>query len=392
MDTPAYQFSAPGTIVFGWGERRQLPSLIQRRGRRALVLVGSRQLIQLGTLTPLLESCRTTGLSVEEFAVGGREPTIADVDALVDTWRSRGVGAGDVVVTIGGGSTLDLGKAAAALITQSESQSVRAYLEGVGTGAVLCEAPLPHITLPTTAGTGSEATKNAVISVEDPCCKKSLRSEAMIPQVALVDPELTVSVPSAVTAHTGMDAITQLMESYISARCAPLPRALTQQALPGALTALPLAVREGTHPAARTALSHAALCSGMALANSGLGLAHGVAAALGSIIGTPHGLACAVMLAPTLRFNQAVARTSLAELAELVHRRRWPTDSAAVAALIETIAELCTTVGIPQRLRDLGVTREHIPALVAGSRGNSLNGNPRPVDATELHDLLESLW
>jgi alcohol dehydrogenase len=245
--------------------------------------------------------------------------------------------------------------------------------------------------MPTTAGTGSEATKNAVISSYDPPFKKSLRSESMVPQIVLIDPELSVSVPPSVTAHTGMDAITQLIESYLSRRAQPIPQALCLQGLELALPAIVDAVENGRLRQPRECMAQAALLSGMALANSGLGLAHGVAAALGVHCRVPHGLACAVMLPVALEVNRDVCQAELAKLASLLPRRALSSEAAAADAFIEHIREIGRRLQIPSRLSELGVTREQLPDIVGSSRGNSMNGNPRDVTDGELSRILEDI-
>ncbi len=392
MSPADYTFFAPPHVVFGWGRRAELPKLVPQWGRRAFVLVGSRTLQQSGLLDPVWDGLRSAGITAEHVSVPSREPEVADVDELVTQWQQRGVGPGDCVIAVGGGSTMDLAKSAAALVTQPQTSSVVDYLEGVGRGWTLSKDPLPVIAVPTTAGTGTEATKNAVISSYSPPFKKSLRADRMIPRVVLVDPELTCSLPPATTAYTGMDAITQLLESYLSRRAAPIPQALCVQGLQLALPALSTAVHEGSHRPARTAMAHAALLSGMALANSGLGLAHGVAAALGVHAKVPHGLACAVMLPAALRVNRTVRLAELAELSRVVLKCTAASTESAADRLIETVVELCAAVNIPVRLRDLGVAREQLPQLVPSSRGNSISGNPRELSDAELLNLLETMW
>ena len=392
MSALNYSLLMPGQIVFGWGRRSELGRLAAPLGRRALLITGSQSLQDTGRLAELQTSLTAAGLSVEVATAPRREPEVADVDALVQSWRQKGITGDAVVIAVGGGSTIDLAKAAAAIVTNPQAPSVADFLEGVGTGATLNTPPLPMVAVPTTAGTGSEATKNAVISSYAPLFKKSLRSDQMIPRCVLVDPELTVTVPPRTTAYTGMDAITQLLESYLSRRAAPIPQALCLQGLQLALPALATAVHEGTNQSAREAMSHAALLSGIALANSGLGLAHGVAAALGVHARVPHGLACAVMLVPTLKFNLACREAAMAELARRVLSLQESDDHAAACRLIEHIEQLCREIEIPTRLREVGVSQSQIPALVPASRGNSLSGNPRDVSDTELQQLLETLW
>ncbi|HEV3021624.1 MAG TPA: iron-containing alcohol dehydrogenase [Pirellulales bacterium] len=386
-----YDFIAAQKIVFGWGRRREVGTLAATLGRRAFLFEGSRTLAAMGTFAQIADLLHSAGVDVTPLAAISREPDVDDVDTAVTALRAERAGRGDLVIAVGGGSAIDLAKAAAAVTTQRENSSVRDYLEGVGRGLKIVDPPLPLVALPTTGGTGTEATKNAVISSFDPPFKKSIRSDLMVPRVVLVDPELSVSVPSATTAWTGMDAITQLIESYICRFARPLPQALAVEGLRRAVPAIVEAVRNGSSRAARQSMAHAALLSGMALANSGLGLAHGVAAALGVHARVAHGLACAVMLPVALRVNRQASERELAELSRAVLGGSWPSDALAAGAFIDKIDELSAAVGVPRRLTELGVRREQIPALVAGSRGNSMNGNPRDVTDDELTGLLEAM-
>jgi len=302
------------------------------------------------------------------------------------------VRAGDFVLAVGGGATVDLGKAVAALATNTQSSTVKDYLEGVGQGLRLVEEPLPVVALPTTAGTGAEATRNAVISSYQPAFKKSLRDPRLVPRIALVDPELSVSVPPAVTAASGMDAITQLIESFLSRKAQPIPQALALQGLKMAVPAIAEAVENGASRSARERMSHAALLSGMALANSGLGMAHGVAAALGVHARVAHGAACALMLPAALRVNAPVRQAELARLWHVLFpQRSAKTPQEGVDLLIGEIEALCDRVGVPRRLSQVGVSREQIPALVKSSRGASMSGNPRDLSDDELTQILEDL-
>ncbi|MBI5756914.1 MAG: iron-containing alcohol dehydrogenase [Planctomycetales bacterium] len=405
-----YDFVSPSTIVFGWGRRVEVGRLASRIARRAFVVCGSRTLEQSGLPQQFDNLLRQAG--VEPIHVprpASHEPEVSDVDNLTRWLIDRGATDSDCLIAVGGGSTIDLAKAAAALATNSagvppsggssdrlkpglQPTSVREFLEGVGSGRTITRPPLPLIAIPTTAGTGSEATKNAVISSYDPPFKKSLRSDLMLPRVVLVDPELTVSVPPHITAWTGMDAITQLIESYVSCRSQPIPRTLAMQGLELAIPAVVEAVRDGSSRSARERMSHAALLSGLSLANSGLGLAHGVAAALGSCAKVPHGLACAVMLRVALRVNRSVCTESFASLAPAITNRTHASTDTAADAVVARIDELCHDLGIPRRLSELGVRPDQIPDLVAGSHGNSLSGNPREISDAELRETLEQMF
>lgn len=384
-----YDFLAPRKIVFGWGRRREAGQVARTLGRRAFLVCGSRTLRAQGAVDELVAALEAAGVAAIELAEISHEPDVDDVDRAVDQLRRQQPGEGDLLVALGGGSAIDLAKAAAALATQRQNSTVRDYLEGVGRGLEIVEPPLPLLAMPTTGGTGTEATKNAVISCYDPPFKKSLRSEQMVPRVVLVDPELTVCLPAPTTAWTGMDAITQLIESYLSRFALPIPQALAIDGLRRALPALPEAVANGAARWAREAMAHAALLSGLALANSGLGLAHGVAAALGAHAHVTHGLACAVMLPVALRVNRPEREAELAQLARAVLGGHWSSDGAAADAWLATIDELCRTVGVPRRLSELGIRREQLADLARASRGNSLNGNPRQLTDDELRAVLE---
>ncbi len=397
-----YDFFAPNRIVFGWGRRSEIGTIARSLGTRAFVVGGSRTLDGNGTLDELSRLMVSAGVAVERLVTQTREPEVADVDATVARLRESAVRDGDLVVAVGGGSAIDLAKAVAALATNTHGEGVQDFLEGVGRGLKIERPPLPLLAIPTTAGTGTEATKNAVISSFDPPFKKSLRSDLMVPKAVLVDPELTLSLPRDVTAHTGMDAITQLIESLISRRAKPIPRALCWQGLELALPAMFELSRDLGHRAAREAMSHAAMLSGIALANSGLGFAHGVAAALGVHAKVPHGLACAVMLPAALDLNREVALSDLAELGRL--STNWlrgepdlpsydvhSTSEVAASHFLAVIRALNDRLEVPQRLTELGVRRDQLAALVKGSRGNSMDGNPRDVSDGELHATLERM-
>lgn len=388
----SYEFLAPRQIVFGWGCRHEVGALGRTLGRRAFLICGLPLEMARGVLDDVAYTLRAENIETVETETVTHEPEVDDVDRLTARLHRKGVEPGDFVLALGGGSAIDLAKAVAAMATNTEGSSVIDYLEGVGRGLQLFRDPLPVLAMPTTAGTGAEATKNAVISSYDPPFKKSLRDPRLMPRIALVDPELCVSVPPKVTAASGMDAITQLIESYISRKAQPIPQALAVQGLKLAIPAIAEAVEDGKSREAREKMSHAALLSGMALANSGLGMAHGVAPALGTHCRVPHGVACALMLPVALRVNAVVCRAELARLAHLLFGcgPSMPAEEA-VEVLIKEIENLCDLVGVPRRLGAVGVKPEQIPALVKSSRGSSMKGNPRKLSDEELTTILEGL-
>ena len=409
----AYDFVAPQRIVFGWGRRREAGVLARSLGRRAFVICGAPVLTEGGVVGQITEALRAEAVEAVFLETIVHEPEVEDVDRVAGVVRTAGLRAGDFILSVGGGAAIDLGKAVAAMATNDESPTVKDYLEGVGRGLKLVKDPLPILAMPTTAGTGAEATRNAVISSYDPAFKKSLRSEKIMPRIALLDPELTVTVPPATTAASGMDAITQLIESFISRKAQPIPQALAMDGLKKAIPAIAEAVENGSSQPAREKMAHAALLSGMALANSGLGMAHGVAAALGVHCRIAHGVACALMLPVALRINRQVRQAELARLAHLLFGRgpstrqedrhsclsrqedRYSCLSAipeeAAETLIHEISKLCDRVGVPRRLSQLGVTAEQIPEIVQSSRGSSMAGNPRELSDSELTVILEEI-
>jgi alcohol dehydrogenase class IV len=213
----------------------------------------------------------------------------------------------------------------------------------------------------------------------------------MVPRAALLDPRLTLSCSRATTAAAGLDCITQLIEAFVCRFARPLPRALVLDALPRAIDALPRALDDPSDLAARAALSHAAFVSGMALANAGLGMAHGVAAALGIECGTPHGLACAVLLPVAVRVNRPVAGVDFARLERAVDPASSGNDSAAADAFVDRVARLCRTVGVPGRLADLGLRPDRIEWLAENSGGASMRGNPRELSVASLREILAAI-
>ncbi len=386
-----YDFFAPPQIIFGWGRRSEAGAVAASIGRRAFIVSGSRTLEANGALDQLRDALAAANVHSEPLGNIAREPQVDDVDRFTERLCHLGPGEGDFVLGIGGGSAIDLAKAIAAMATNRRSNTVRDYLEGIGSGLGIAIRPLPVLAVPTTAGTGSEATKNAVIASADPPVKKSLRSDFLVPRAVLVDPELSVSLSPQTTAYSGMDAITQCVESFISRRARPIPCALAIEGLRLASPAIEEAVHDGTSRRAREAMAHAALLSGMSLANSGLGMAHGVAAALGTLCDVPHGLACAVMLPAALRANRNIALARLAVLARATSDIVYDDDATAADAFITRIESISRGIGIPKRLSEIGVMPHQLPALVSGSQGNSMNGNPREIGEAELQQMLEAM-
>ncbi|MDO4551873.1 MAG: iron-containing alcohol dehydrogenase [Planctomycetia bacterium] len=392
-----YEFITPGKIIFGWGRRMEIASHAKMWGTRIHLICGSRTLYNNGEISQIMDSLLGAGFLLESETYQHGEPTVTDVDTLTEKLIKKGISRekGDILMAIGGGSAIDLAKAVSAMVVNwniEEKSSVKDFLENVGRGFTLERLPLPVVAVPTTAGTGAEATKNAVIASYAPAFKKSLRADFLVPRVAVVDPELTVSNPPDITAACGMDTITQLMESFISRKARPIPQSLALQGMRLGMDSLESAVKDGSNRIAREKMAHAALLSGMCLANSGLGMVHGIAPALGTHARIPHGLACAILLPAALRINADVSQERLALLSSFLFPNSYfANNKDAVETLLYEVNMLCNAIGIPRRLSELGVTQEQLPVIVADSRGSSMSGNPRELSNLELMKFLSEL-
>jgi alcohol dehydrogenase class IV len=296
-----------------------------------------------------------------------------------------------VVIAVGGGSAIDAGKAIAALLTNGPEPLD--YLEVVGRGLPLAHRSAPFVAVPTTAGTGSEVTRNAVLASPEHGVKASLRSPHMLPRLAVVDPELTRDLPAALTASTGLDALTQLLEAWVSVRANPVADGFAVEGLPRAARSLRRAYRHGGDMEARTDMSLAALLSGLALANAGLGAVHGFAAPVGGMFEAPHGAVCAALLPHATAVNIAALRS---RAPESEHLRRYGQAArmltgnaqAWAADLAPWLLELCRELEIPS-LAAYGIGGEHAGDLVEkAAASSSMKGNPIALTAEELHEIL----
>ena len=298
----------------------------------------------------------------------------------------------DFIIGFGGGSALDTGKAVAALLTNPGDPLD--YLEVVGRGQPLKALPAPFIAIPTTSGTGSEVTRNAVLSVPEKRVKVSLRSPGMLAKVALVDPELTYSLPPAITASTGMDAFAQLIEPYVSRRANPLTDLYCREGIARVTRSLLRAYQDGSHRAAREDMAFASLMGGLALANAGLGAVHGFAGPIGGMFDAPHGAVCAALLSPAVSVNsRALAERepynpALARYMEIA-RQVTGDPGAAVANLTGVLEDLCAKLRIPG-LREYGIREFDFDVLVEkGAAASSMKANPLTLTPQELRQILE---
>lgn len=407
-----YDLAFPPSIRFGWGRLAELGDVIAELGQQALLVAGQQSFVASGGEATLASSLSRKGIPWEVVARSNAEPTVTDVALAASDLSARPL-AGSVVVAVGGGATIDLAKAAAAIAANvdpdSRPQSLEAWealvvdhLEGVGKQLPILRAPPPLVAVPTTAGTGAEATRNAVIACPRRGFKKSVRSPLMVPRAVVVDPQLTLSSPARVAAASGLDAITQLLEALVTRAASPVPQAMAASAVAGAIRALPTVVKGARSRTpgeavtdeerdACTVMSHAAMVSGLALANSGLGMAHGVAPALGVACGASHGEACAVMLPAAIRVNLETCAAPYANVERQLDRQASADDLQAAKAFLTRVEQLCDAVAVPRRLSALGVTPLMLPWLAENSGGNSMRGNPVEVTPAMLLPILESM-
>ena len=375
-----FEFATATRILFGEGTAASLPDLAHTFGSRPLVVTGASR----DRAAALIEA-----LSAETFALAG-EPTIELVREGACHIQQTGC---DVVISIGGGSVIDAGKAIAALATNGGDPLE--FLEVIGKGRPISRAPLPFIAVPTTAGTGSEVTRNAVLGSPAHGVKASLRSPLMLPRVAVVDPELTYGLPPEITAFTGLDALTQHIEPYVSARANPLVDALCVEGIRRVGGALRVAYHDGADREARRDMALASLFGGLALANAGLGLVHGFAAPLGGGWKAPHGALCAALLPHGMTANAAALRArapqhpSLGRYAVIARLLTGRSD-AGVEDGVEWVRTLCADLQIPA-LRTWGVTAADLPDVVEkAAKASSMQANPLPLTKEELMATVEA--
>lgn len=293
-----FNFASIPHIIFGAGRLNELYELIPKFGNNVLYVIGGSSLKKSRKWDEIVYAMKKKNVNFSEISVTG-EPTPTLVDDAVKNFRNQKI---DLVVGIGGGSVIDAGKAISAMLPKIDS--VRNYLEGVGS-KTHDGVKIPYIAVPTTSGTGSEATKNAVITeVGNEGFKKSLRHDNLIPNYAIIDPQLVVSCPKSVTASCGMDAFTQLLEAYVSPKANPITDALTINGIKRIKDALVSVYREKSSDiAVRSAMAYGSLISGIVLANAGLGIVHGFASSIGGLFNIPHGVVCGTLLAESTKMN-----------------------------------------------------------------------------------------
>lgn len=378
----SFEFATASHIIFGAGKLNELDKQMEKNTKRVLLVRGHSS----DAIPRVRDILSSVNIPFTQFPVHG-EPTVEVVREGV-----KAAGDCDMVIGLGGGSVLDTGKAIAALVTNPGD--VFAYLEVSGKGQPLVAASLPYIAIPTTAGTGAEVTKNAVLESPGQSVKISLRSPSMLPRLALVDPELTYHLPPEITASSGLDALTQLIEPFVSIRANPMTDAICRAGLTHAARSLRRAYEDGSDRDARQGMSLASLFGGLALANAALGAVHGFAGPLGGMLHAPHGVLCARFLplvmeanlkAMELRQPEHPAWGRYAEIARILTGEK---DAAALDG-VAWVSKLVEDMNIP-RLSAYGITPQDFPEAVEKTqKANSFKGNSIVLDPMELTAILE---
>lgn len=378
----SFEFATAGRIIFGSGSLSQIGGIAAPLGTKALVVTGRNQ----GRASRLLELIRDSGIEAVCFSVAG-EPTVEIVERGAALAGSEGCG---LVVSMGGGSVIDAGKAIAAML--GNEGELLDYLEVIGRGRMIERPGAPFIAIPTTAGTGAEVTRNAVLGFPELGVKASLRSPFMLPQAALVDPQLTLGLPPEITAATGLDALTQLIEAAASSRANPMTDALCEQGIRLVMRSIEKAFREPDDISAREDMSLAAMWSGIALANAGLGAVHGFAAPIGGMFSVPHGAVCAALLPAVWKANaKAVAdRGTAGQRAKFRIVSGWilKGEPAEPEAAGDHLKQLCERLSA-RSLAQLGVApARHSEIAAKALNASSMRANPVPLTEAELSAVL----
>lgn len=381
-----FAFTRIPEIIFGAGTFTELPSLIASKGRTVLLVTGSSSFRRSSHYAYLMKELGSRSVTVYESSVI-TEPSAPLVDMVAANYRAKGI---DVVAGIGGGSVMDAAKAISAMLTVNDS--VKEYIEGIGSRKHPGTKKF-LIAVPTTAGTGSEATKNAVLSeIGEKGYKKSLRHDNFVPDVALIDPELTLSLPPEVTAATALDAITQLIEAYTATSANPLTDALAISGIEHMSSSLLRAYRHPDDIEARTGLAYGALMSGICLAQSGLGIVHGFASSIGGLFEIPHGVLCGTLLAACLRKNinlliqqkEYAFLEKYARISNVLGQEKYKTVEDRARHLPEIIDQWLTEMKIP-RLSAYNIRQEDIVRIVNLTENKS---NPVRLTHSDMADIL----
>ncbi len=362
----------PARIIFGRGVIERLAEEILSLGKRALLVTGCSAMRKSGVLDRVGAIMKSAGVEFSLFDGVESDPSLETVNEGIEFIQRERC---DVVIGLGGGSVIDVAKAIASIVKQPGT--VWEYHRG----KKIEKEGLPFIAVSTTAGTGAEITNNSVLMDREKLVKKSIRSPHMIAKVALVDPELTLSIPPRITAYTGMDAFVQALESYVTKTSNPVTDTLALQAIEVIFHNLPEAVQEGGNIEVREKMALGSLLSAMAFSNSGLGAVHGLAHPIGAHFGVPHGLACAVLLPHVVGFNLKVRYEKFSQIAEKIGVEKTENLPCIMKKFLQRI-------GIPLNFRDYEITETDFSTIIAESRSSSMSKNPRQVSDEDLREIL----
>jgi len=382
-----FELSAPNRIIFGNGSINQVREVAPALGKHALVVCGGGSVPVEHVIRPVEES----GVSVTLFRVT-REPDIPTIRKGVTVSRASNC---DIVIGFGGGSVLDSAKAIAALITNPGD--VLDYLEVIGQGKTIENISAPMLALPTTAGTGTEVTKNAVIRSPNHNVKVSMRSQKMIPTVAIVDPELTYTMPPSITASTGMDALTQVIEAYVSIRANPLTDAISKEGIRRGARSLLIAFKNGLNRQAREDMAMTSLFGGLALANAGLGAVHGFAGPIGGMFNAPHGAICASLLSSVMKYNvQELGKTEAGAEVRKRYQKIFTImtgdQNVSIQEGVSWISQLADDLRIPG-LREIGVKQSDFDQIITKSKvSSSMQKNPVVLEEGTMRAILSEAY
>jgi len=389
VDELRFEFLNTPQIVFGKGRFQEIGDLLSQYGKRILIAGSESAFSQIKERFEAIISKKK--ISYEIIFIKG-EPDIHQIDSGVELGIKQ---KADAVLGIGGGSAVDAGKAIAGLI--SNGGSAKDYMEVIGKGSKITKQPLPYIAIPTTAGTGSEVTKNAVVLSKEDGLKTSIRSPLLIPKVALIDPELMVNVSPEVTAYCGLDALTQLLESYTSIKSQPITDSLAILGIRRIIKSLIFVYENGDDVSSREDIAFAALLSGICLANAGLGAVHGFASPIGGMLGIPHGVVCGALLAPVIEenirqmvaeipFNETLAK--YATLGELLVDLVFEDIREAADRVIEYTEQISRILKIP-KLSKYGLTEKYFDKIIEKAKiSSSMRYNPVKLSDEALHRIL----
>lgn len=378
-----FEFATAARIIFGSGTLSEVAEIASEIGKRAFVVTGRTK----ERAAPLFDILSQKGIAFETFSVSG-EPTTEIAREGRQKARESNC---DMVIGIGGGSALDAGKAISALLTNDGD--LFDYLEVIGKAQPITKMPAPYIAIPTTAGTGTEVTRNAVLKSPEHQVKVSMRNPMLLPRVALIDPELAYPLPPAVTATTGLDAFTQVLEPYVSNKANPMTDPLCREGIRRVARSLLRVYEHGGDATAREDMAIASLFGGLALANAKLGAVHGFAGPAGGMFAAPHGAICAGLLPYVIEMNvralhermpESPALQRYDEIAQMITGNPAATADDAV----RWIQDLCNALLVPP-LSNYGMTKEDIPVVVEkAARSSSMKGNPILLTTDELTEIL----